>query len=323
MSNYKRGAFSDEEKRMIEQLIKFDTYAAIAKKLNREPSAIRKYCQRKGITNDITSIEKNIEQKTKRSPHFEELNNILTEREMDLAHKIYTELMKQFGGDILPSEEIQVIDFCIVSAMLNRALAREKEINKIMGDQLALRDILEKQKEGIEDEEDQDDWYDKIEQIDLRIQNLSDELKEVKKNQVAFLDKKRDATKNMNASRDQRAAEIAKANENWSDFVYYLKKNPEFRKMLGYEIESMRLGMKEEYIRLTQFHEYADGELDNPILNSDVIENNQFVDTYDKTINQIKKLEGQIISENEVSTPDVEIDWAAEVRKEMIKKGQL
>lgn len=322
MSNYKKGAFSDEEKRMIEQLIKFDTYASIAKKLNREPSAVRKYCQRKGITDDVTSIEKNIEAKTKKSPHFEELSNILTEREMDLAHKIYTELMKQFGGDILASEEIQVIDFCIVSAMLNRALAREKEINKIMRDQLALRDLLEKQKETIEEEDEQDEWYDKIEQIDLRIQNLSDELKEVKKNQVAFLDKKRDATKNMNASRDQRAAEISKANENWSDFVYYLKKNPDFRKMLGYEIESMRLGMKEEYIRLSQVYEYADGELDYPILNSDVIENKKFVDVYDKTLIKVQEIQGEIIKEQE--SEDVEeIDWAAEVRSQMIKEGKL
>lgn len=322
MASYKKGAFSDEEKRMIEQLIKFDTYAAIAKKLNREPSAIRKYCQRKGITNDITSIEKNIEAKTKKSPHFEELNNILTDREMDLAHKIYTELMKQFGGDILPSEEIQVIDFCIVSAMLNRSLAREKEINRIMGDQLALRDMLEKQKESIEEEEDQDDWYDKIEQVDMRVQNLSDELKEVKKNQVAFFIQKKDATKNMNASRDQRKDEISKANENWSDFVYFLKKNPDFRKNLGYELESMRLGMKEEYIRLTQIHEYADGELDNPILNSDVVENKEFSDIYNKTIIGVKEIEGEIIKEKELDEKP-EIDWAAEVRAELIRTGKL
>lgn len=322
MASYKKGAFSDEEKRMIEQLIKFDTYAAIAKKLNREPSAVRKYCQRKGITNDITSIEKNIEAKTRKSPHFDELNNILTDREMDLAHKIYTELMKQFGGDILPSEEIQVIDFCIVSAMLNRSLAREKEINRIMGDQLALRDMLEKQKESIEEEEDQDDWYDKIEQVDMRVQNLSDELKEVKKNQVAFFIQKKDATKNMNASRDQRKDEISKANENWSDFVYFLKKNPDFRKNLGYELESMRLGMKEEYIRLTQIHEYADGELDNPILNSDVVENKEFSDIYNKTIIGVKEIEGEIIKEKELDEKP-EIDWAAEVRAELIRTGKL
>ena len=321
MASYKKGAFSDDEKRMIEQLIKFDTYAAIAKKLNREPSAVRKYCQRKGITDDISSIEKNIEAKTKKSPHFEELSNILTDREMDLAHKIYTEFMKQFGGDVLPSEEIQVIDFCIVSAMLNRALAREKEINKIMGDQLALRDLLEKQKESIEEEEDQDDWYDKIEQVDIRVQNLSDELKEVKKNQVAFLVQKKEANKNMGASRDQRASEISKANENWSDFVYFLKKNPDFRKMLGYELESMRLGMKEEYIRLTQLHKYSDGEMDHPILNSDVVENKEFSDVYNKTILDVMALEGEIIKEEE--GPKEEIDWSAEVRADLIKKGVL
>jgi hypothetical protein len=321
-NNYKKGAFSDDEKRMIEQLIKFDTYAAIAKKLNREPSAVRKYCQRKGITDDTSSIEKHIESKTRKSPHFEELNNILTDREMDLTHKIYTELMKQFGGDILPSEEIQVIDFCIVSAMLNRSLAREKEINRIMGDQIELRAALEKEKEKIEEDDEQDDWYDKIEQVDMRIQNLSDELKEVKKNQISFFGEKKKSTEAMKASRNQRADEISKSNENWSDFVYFLKKNPEFRKTLGYELESMRLGMKEEYIRLTRVHEYGDGELDHPILNSDVIENKSFADIYDKTLVRVEEIkrEGELLK---MEDGNEEIDWAAEVRATLIEKGVL
>ena len=268
----KQGALSDQEKRTIEQLVKFDTYAAVAKKLNRNPATIRKWCQRNGITKDKASENKNLEDKKKRSPHFEELANILTEREMDLAVKIYTELMRQFGSDILPSEEIQVIDFCVISASLNRALAREKEVQKMLDQQMTLRDDLEKEKPGIDDEEDKDDWYDKIDQIDLRISNLDAELKEARKNQLSFFDKKEKATNALGASRNNRAKEIAKSNENWSDFVVYLKTNVGFRTKLGLEIERARLSVNEEFIRLSQLHEYADGVVDYPVLNSDVLE---------------------------------------------------
>lgn len=268
----KKGALSDQEKRSIEQLIKFDSYAAVAKKLNRDAGTIRKYCQRNNLTKDNVSQAKGLEEKKKRSPHFEELSNILTEREMDLAVKIYTDIMRQFGSDILSSEEIQVIDFCIVSALLNRALAKEKEIQKILDQQIALRDELEQQKPSIEDDDEKDNWYDKVDQIDLRIAALSDDLKESKKNQLSFLDKKEKATNALGASRSNRAKEIAKSNENWSDFIVYLKTNVEFRTKLGLELERSRLSINEEFIRLSQLHEYADGIVDYPVYNSEVLE---------------------------------------------------
>lgn len=268
----KAGSLSDQEKRSIEQLIKFETYATIGKKLNRDPATVRKWCQRNGITKDQASVSKQIDEKKKRSPHFEELSNILTEREMDLAVKIYTELMKQFGGDILPSEEIQVIDFCLISALLNRALGREKEILRLLEQQTSLRDELETQKGSMEDDEEKDNWYDKADQVDMRIMSLSDELKECKKNQLAFMDKKEKHTNAMGASRNNRAKELSKSNENWGDFVLYVKTNPGFRTKLGLELEKHRLGIKEEFIRLSKLHEFADGIVDYPILNSEVVE---------------------------------------------------
>lgn len=280
-NNFKKGTLTDDEKRKIEQLIRFENYASIAKKLNRNPVTIRKFCQRKGITKDNTSIERRVDNKIKRSPKFEELNNILSSREMDLAVHTYSEIMKQFGGDVLPTEEEQVIDYCIVSAMLNRALAREKQILKDLEKQNELRVALEKEKGSLEDDDDEgkEDWYEKIESVDLRIAGLADELKEVRKNQLSFFDSKQKATRSMGADRERRAEQISKLNESWSDFVSYFKKNENFRRQCGLELEKMRLGINEEYIRLASVpHEFVDGEMDFPILNSEIIE------AYDQTL---------------------------------------
>ena len=80
--------------------------------------------------------------------------------------------------------------------------------------------------------------------------------------------------------------------------------------------------MKEEYIRLTQVHEYADGELDHPILNSDVIESKSFSDIYDKTLVKVEEIkkEGEILKMEDIKE---EIDWAAEVRASLIEKGSI
>ena len=269
---YKNGSLSDQEKRTIEQLIKFETFTTIGKKLNRNPSTVRKWCQRNGVIKDSNSVNRQIEDKKKRSPHFEELSNILTEREMDLAVKIYGELMKQSGGDILASEEIQIIDFCIISALLNRALSREKELIKAIDQQNALMEALEKEKESLGEDDDKESWYDKIDGVSLRLATLSEEMIQAKKNQLAFIDKKEKAQTKMNMSRDQRRDELSKMNENWADFILYLKSNPGFRAKLGLDLEKNRLGIKEEFIRLSQLHEYADGEVDYPVFNSDVVE---------------------------------------------------
>lgn len=267
----KKGGLSDEEKRQIEALVKYENWSTIAKKLNRDPSTIRKYCQRTGLTKDQSSLQKNIEEKKKKSPYFDEMQNLLTEREMDIASKIYTELMKQFGTDILPSEEYQVVDFCIVSMLLNRALAREKEILRLTDQYIRDKEEHEKLRSTITEEDDQQDWYEKNDTIDLALAQLSDELKNVKKYQMDLLGRKDGALKSMNATREARQDEISKANESWGDFIYYIKKNPEFRSHLGYEIEKFRLGLKEEFIRLSAPHTYADGEIEHPILNSDVV----------------------------------------------------
>lgn len=292
----KQGALSDDEKRTIEQLIKFDTFSAVARKINRDPATVRKWCQRNGVTKDKASETKNLEEKKKRSPHFEELSNILTEREMDLAVKIYTELMRQFGSDILPSEEIQVIDFCVISASLNRALAREKEVQRILDQQMTLRDLLEKDKPGIEDDDEKDNWYDKIDQIDLKISSLTTELTEAKKNQLAFFDKKEKATNAMGASRNNRAKEISRANENWVDFVVYLKSNVAFRTKLGLEIERARLSIHEEFIRLSELHEYADGIVDHPVFNSDVVESEYLLaNTNDEDFEEVVEADDDLV----------------------------
>lgn len=299
-NNYRTGALTDEEKSKIEALVRFEGYTDIALKLNRSPSTIRKYCQRNGITKDKVSVQKRVDEKARRSPHFEELSNILTEREMDLAVKIYTELMKQFGGDILPSEEIQVIDFCIVSALLNRALAREKQLVSLIDDQTKLRAKLEKDRAKItedDDDEAMDDWYEKVEQVDIRIASLSDELKEVKKNQLSFLERKDRNTRALNMAREQRADEISKMNENWADFILYVKKNPDFRKKIGYDMEKMRIGIKEEFIRLSELHEFADGELDYPILNSEVIEAEMAKKKYEKLVEEFNETKDKTVTE--------------------------
>ena len=290
---YKSGALTDEEKRTIEEMVSTSTYSQIAAHINRKDATVRKYCQRHGVTKDRQSIKKKIQFKAKHSHHFTVLKEQLTDEEFNFAIQVYNSMMEQFGNDILYSEEIQLIEYCVVTCLLNRALSKEKTLNYQIQEQRILRAELQKKKDEVlnsesssgqdgddDDDEkegekyDQEDYYlDKIEQIDMRISELQSDLRDTKKDQINFIDRKEKITVAIHGSREQRAKELINTKQNFSDLITTMRKNGAFRKAIGLEIEKMRLGIKEEYIRLTSAPRvYINNEEDYPILNTEVIE---------------------------------------------------
>ncbi len=283
-SHFQKGGFSDEEKRKMERLVDFNTFAEIARQLNRNPASVRKYLQRNGLAKDLVSAKKSVEDKAKNNHHFATLKEQLTEDEFKFSVQVYKGMMEQFGNDVLYSEEVQIVEYCMVTCLLNRTFVREMQINQMIKEQQALRAQIEKMKDDLiskkGDEEDDDDesiydqedeYVDKMERIDVRIAEMNIEFRDVKKNQINFLDSKEKITKALQASRGQRSNELVRANQNFGDLVIYLKKSEDFRKNVGLEIEKMKLGVREEYIRLSELHLFADNQYDYPIYNSQVV----------------------------------------------------
>ena len=218
--------------------------------------------------------------------------------------------MEQFGNDVLYSEEIQIVEYCMVTCLLNRTFVREMQLNQMIKEQQVVRADLEKKKDELisgkgkddDDEEDdsiydqEDEYIDKMERIDVRIADMNVEYREVKKNQLSFLKSKEDITKALNVSRKDRSNELVRANQNFGDLVIYLKKSEDFRRNVGLEIEKMRLGVREEYIRLSELHLFADNQYDYPIYNSDVVksERNKPVGVIGASIEEEDYLEEEI-----------------------------
>lgn len=286
----KKGGLTDEEKRKIESMIDISTFADIGRTLNRNPHTIRKYCQRNALSKDLTSKKKFTENRAKHNHHLIVMQQQLTKQEYEFAVQIYKGMMDQFGNDIIYSEEVQIIEYCMITCLLNRAFSREMELSTAMKEQKKIRAEWQKKKDDLasspltksdddEDEEDKEaekyeleDYYlDKMEQIDLRIADMQTEYMQVKKDQINFLDRKENITKALNVSRRDRAQEITKVNQNFGDLIMFMKKNEDFRKQIGLEIERMRLGIKEEYLRLSDLHLFADNVEDYPVLNTEVI----------------------------------------------------
>jgi len=87
--------------------------------------------------------------------------------------------------------------------------------------------------------------------------------------------KKNAMLKELKGTREQRIKRLEDSKETFASWVQALTLRPEMRDGLGAEMEKMRLAMDKERVKLTEYHKYEDGMVDQPFLTPDsVLEDN-------------------------------------------------
>ena len=87
--------------------------------------------------------------------------------------------------------------------------------------------------------------------------------------------KKASMLKDLKATREQRIKRLEDSKQTFIGWVRNLMSNPDTRRELGIEMEKMRLAMKEEERRLSNYHQYEDGGVDQPFLTPDTVKDDQ------------------------------------------------
>jgi len=83
--------------------------------------------------------------------------------------------------------------------------------------------------------------------------------------------KKASMLREMKGTREQRIKRLEDSKQSFTSWVANLIQNPEVMKKYGIEMEKMRLAMIKEQERLSAFHKYEDGQVDQPFLTPDTI----------------------------------------------------
>ena len=83
--------------------------------------------------------------------------------------------------------------------------------------------------------------------------------------------KKASMYKDLKATREQRIEKLESNKQTLSSLVNKILRNPDFYEQEGKALEKMRLAMEKEKERLSDYHEYADGTVDQPFLTSETI----------------------------------------------------
>lgn len=252
----KTGRLTREEQKYIIENEGLKNPSEIAEALDRRVESILDYIEKlpsKKIQGTIDAI------KTK--PFWKELQEQFSEEEIEQFADEYSGFIKQFEGEILHSEEIQIIDAIRIGILANRCLKDEKKIINVIS-KLEL-DLGKEKVKARPDEE--------------RLQNLEHELSLNKQIQHRSSDRYQDlieaklkSLEKLKATREKRDdARNSAFKTNFKDWIKRLVDDKELREELGKHMEKMRLAMDKEYERLTKPHKYMDNHIDIPILNAE------------------------------------------------------
>ena len=276
---FSKGPITNEDKKFISDNAGKLNPSDIAKALNRNPKSIVKYMKENGLMkNYVSSYYSN--NSLSKTPYWHELIKQFDEEELKLFEYHWEKVISQFQDDILHTEELQVLDMIKMELLANRSLSNQSQIKKQI-DELR-QDIMTLKLSKTKD-------HDRIDVKESQIAVLYSTYETLGKDYSNLLKEKSNIFKTLKATREQRYKQIENSKESLLDWVKTMIENKDKRNIAGMEMEKMRLATKEEYIRLSEYHTYADGVVEKPILNSDTV-----FDDSDKP----KTIDGKVVNDD-------------------------
>ena len=260
----KKGRFSKTEQEFIRENHKKMSTLEIATHLDRDPISIESYVNEKIGNTTLDDREIEALHDLQNRPFWKDLQKQFSEEELQSLLYHWGRIITQFRDDVLPTEELQIIDAIKLEILMNRAL---------IGQQTNMKSI-DKYEELVTDEkgkalEIQDKDYIFILERQIAVcraaqESLTREYKDLQTKKAAML-------KDLKATREQRIKRLEDSKQTFIGWVRNLMSNPEVRQEIGTEMEKMRLATNKEAERLSEYHKYEDGMLDQPFLTPDSV----------------------------------------------------
>jgi hypothetical protein len=258
----KRGRISKSEERFINSNINNLTVEDIAKKLDRDVESVDQFIKRKlrvGISNEEAAAF-SLEER----PYWHELTNQFTSEELELFKYHWSRIIAQFKDDVFPTEELQVVDVIKLEILMNRCLKSNKDnINEMNVIEKMIRD------ERALDKDQRDQDY--LMNLERQMAALRASQESLNRDYRELQSKKASMLREMKGTREQRIKRLEDSKQSFVSWIASLIQDPDLMKQYGIEMEKMRLAMKKEEERLSAFHKYEDGQIDQPFLTPETV----------------------------------------------------
>jgi len=266
----KKGRISKVEEGYIRENIQVG-YEQLALDLDRDKNSLLEFIKKKVAKGDLPEpawLGNKFEEEKARynlsfRPYWTELQAQFTEDELKLFEYHWTRIISQFADDVIPTEEIQVVDLIKLELLMNRSLKSSKSNLEQISAFEAL--IAEERQRG----EDADS--EAVFNLERQIAALRASQESLNRDYRDLQDKKNKMLKEMKATREQRVQRFEDKEKSWNGLVSYLVSNPQITQQYGHEMEQMRIAAEKEKERLSQYHKYTDGMVDQPFLTPETV----------------------------------------------------
>jgi len=262
MSELKKGRISKEEDLIIQGNLDMPI-EELATRLNRNVESLAEYIKKKhGAVRSLKVLDRYT---LVDRPFYRELKKQFSGEELELFKYYWDNMVSQFNKDVFATEEIQILDVCKLEILMNRCLITSNtNIQLVSSLENRLREFETLISPDMQEQEMAMGWERQLSVLRSSQESLTRELREL-------LTKKAGMLKDMKATREQRIKRLEDSRESFPAWVSNMMQNPDIVKKYGLEMEKMRLATIKEKKRLSAYHKYEDGMIDQPFLNVDTI----------------------------------------------------
>ena len=241
----KKGRFTKTEQEFIKNNHREMSVLDIATHLDRDPASVESYVKDKIGNTTLDDREIEALHDLQNRPFWKDLEKQFSEEELQSLLYHWGRIITQFRDDVLPTEELQIIDAIKLEILMNRALIGQQD-NMRSIDQFQDAVTVEKNKDL--ELQDKDYIYNLERQIAVcraAQDSLTRDYKDLQTKKAAML-------KDLKATREQRIKRLEDSKQTFIGWVRNLMSNPDTRREMGIEMEKMRLAMKQEEKRLSE-----------------------------------------------------------------------
>lgn len=265
----KEGRLSKDEWAYIEANWDSMSPEEIADKLDRNVEPIVAYMRKHGRNPDkVEDYAVQAEYDLKKRPIWKDIKQQFSKSELDTFLYHWSRIVGQFQGDILPTEELQILDAVKLEILMNRALIEQQQ-------SVTHRQRLTEMVEQLHAEnrtrspEDRDDAA--IYDLEKQISALRMAAEAMSRDYKVHQEKKSAILKELRGTREQRVKDIQNTKKTFETLATRCITDHEWVKEKNAEMEKMRLAVEVEKGRLSEYHTYVDGQIDQPLLTSETV----------------------------------------------------
>jgi hypothetical protein len=259
----KRGKLSKAEMSYIQQNCFDLSLEEIAQHLNRTIEPIKKYIDKANLKARDLTDEEHLLSTLRGRYYFKELKKQMNDGEIIFFEHNWIDYFKQFNEDVTHTEEMQILEVIRTEVLINSSMEDRQEnmqniemLNKLIDDEMNKpTDMQDTQALAMFQT-----------QLGAMIGSKSSYINEHEK----LLTKKERYLKDLKGTREQRKRITDDAKTSFPMWMRQLD-NLEVREREGFDMEVQAIAADKARLRLGELHEYEDGEVDQPLLNSDTV----------------------------------------------------